>query len=136
MWLRTAFVFALCFVIVAGPYAIAYGQGTGLPDRILPERIVPKCGEKSICGLCDFVQLANNILTAIIYLSVFLAAVLFAYAGFQYMTAYGEPGKIKAAHEIFRNVGLGLVIVLAAWLIIDTLMRVLTGNETWSRICG
>lgn len=114
------------------PLAPAYAA-LGLPDRI-----VPQCGAFGVCGLCQLVTLANNVLTTGIYLSVFFAAVLFAYAGFVYLSAYGDSGKIGKAHEIFRDVAIGLVIILSAWLIVDTLMHTLTGTkfgQNWGAVC-
>lgn len=106
-----------------------------------PSKLVPSCksggqsGVKDICGLCDLVTLANNAINLGIFLAVFFAACLFAYAGWLYMTARGESGQIKQAHGIFADVAIGFVIILAAWLVVDTLMHILTGKSDWSQIC-
>ncbi|MFC1720809.1 hypothetical protein ACFL0K_00975 [Patescibacteria group bacterium] len=83
---------------------------------------------------CDFnmlVQLAQNIIEFIIMASPFVAAVAFAYAGWMYITAAGDTGQIKKAHGIFTSVFIGLVIILAAWLIVKAILVGL-GAEDWA----
>src|SRR3989344_4385019 len=91
------------------------------------------------CTFCDIAQLAQNVLNAGIYIAVFLSAVLFAWAGLKYITAGGEPGKASEAKKIFWNVGMGLVLILAAWLIVDLIMKMLVNQSAlfgpWNQIC-
>lgn len=68
----------------------------------------------------------NGLIKFLIYVSVPLATVAIAYAGVIYMTAAGEPGKISKAHEIFRLIVTGLVIMFAAWIIVHTIVAGLT----------
>jgi hypothetical protein len=105
--------------------------------------LVPICGTPSSpggqCELCHVIELANNLIDfIIIYVSWPVAAVLFAYAGFTYMTSAGNPGGMGTAKTIFTNVAIGFIIVLAAWLVIDAIMGSLVGQNTlgqpWSRI--
>ncbi|OGZ07793.1 MAG: hypothetical protein A3D65_05695 [Candidatus Lloydbacteria bacterium RIFCSPHIGHO2_02_FULL_50_13] len=70
--------------------------------------------------LIDQVQVVINFL--IFMIAAPLAAVMFVYAGFLYVTNAGNESKIKEAHEIFWNVFIGLVIALAAWLTINFIL--------------
>ncbi|MBI5456918.1 hypothetical protein HY969_04240 [Candidatus Kaiserbacteria bacterium] len=110
------------------PY-ISYAQ------TILPKKIVPCDGLN--CTVCSLAELAQNILNAGIVISVFLSAMLFAYAGWLYLTneAIGQQQKAK---DTFKNVVLGLVIILAAWVIVDTLMKMTLGGNylPWNNVCG
>ena len=91
--------------------------------------LVPCNGSsESPCNFNALVQLASNIIDFIIYMSVSVSAIMFAYAGFLYITAQGETGKISTAHSIFKNVGLGLVFVLGAWLIVKAVLTGLGGT--------
>ena len=91
------------------------------------------------CNVCSIAQLAQNLLNIGIYIAVFLSAILFAYAGWQYVTAGGESGKASEAKKIFWNVGIGLILALAAWLIVDIIMKILVSPSTplwpWNKIC-
>ncbi|MBU1046467.1 pilin [Patescibacteria group bacterium] len=85
--------------------------------KVFSAGIVPDCGNVYVCNFCDLVILVNNIINFIIYISVPVSAIMFTYAGFLYLS--GNPGKIKQAHGIFKNVGLGLILILGAWLIVN-----------------
>lgn len=108
----------------------------GIPP-IVPENC--RGSAATTCGICDIAQLVQNTLNAGIYISIFLAAILFAYAGWQYMTAGGDPGKAGSAKKIFWTVGVGLVLILGAWLIVDLIMKTLVNEQAifgpWNEIC-
>ncbi|MBI2045908.1 MAG: hypothetical protein HYT28_00575 [Parcubacteria group bacterium] len=79
-------------------------------------------GEKA-CELGDFFVLINNIINFLLFsIATPLAALSFAVAGWMYLTAGGDTGKIKSAHDIFKNVAIGFIIVLSAWLIVKVIL--------------
>lgn len=127
--IRTTALLAALAVFLAPTLTLAAG---------LPSQIVTCTGID--CGVCDLAQLAQNVLNTGIYIAVFLSAVLFAYAGAIMATAGGNTEKISSARGIFTNVAIGLVIILAGWLVVDTLMRTLVGSNSsfgpWNRICS
>ena len=102
--------------------------------------IVPSsCNGSGGCqSICDLAELAQNVLNDGIYFAVFMSAILFAWAGLRHMSAGGDMGQIKQANEVFSSVFIGLIIILAAWLIVDTLMRTIAGQPAglpWNAIC-
>lgn len=109
--------------------AVAFAQGAGLPRQIVP------CGGVD-CKVCDLATLAQNILNTGIFLFIFMAALIFSYAGFLYLTNEAI-GKQAQAKSIFGHVAGGLVVLLAAWLIVDTLMKTVLGGDfgPWNDIC-
>lgn len=120
-------LFFLTVLFLLFPYLLLAQQ------RGLPERIVPCSGVDCTCD--HLVQLAQNLINAGIYIAVFLSAVLFAYAGWQYMTKETIGGKTDAKNLI-QNTAIGLVIILAAWLVVDTLMaETLKTSVVWNDIC-
>jgi len=127
-WLVTA----TTLVIVFPALAVA---------QIIPHIVPEKCraSAATTCGICDIAQLVQNVINAGIYIAIFLSAVLFAYAGWQYITAGGQEGKATEAKKIFWNVGIGLVLVLGAWLIVDLIMKMLVNQSAlfgpWNEIC-
>ena len=100
--------------------------------------IVPQsCNGKGGChSICDLATLAQNVMNVGIFVAVFLSAILFAWAGWKYVTAQGNSGQAGAAKKLFFNVMIGFVIILVAWIFVDVLMRSLTGNSNWSSLCG
>ena len=116
---------ALFFVPLVMPTTLTQAQSQFIGDT-LPGGIVP-CGDptdtSSLCGLCDLVALAQESLNFAVYFTVFVATLLFVYAGFLYITAAGDSGQISTATKIFGKVVAGLVIVLVAWLVVDTILK-------------
>jgi len=74
------------------------------------------------CQACDLASLAQKIINFLLGLSIPLAAAMFAWAGVIYFTA-SATGSIEKAHKIFKSVGIGFLIVLCAWLGVQTVLK-------------
>lgn len=85
------------------------------------------------CGFNDFMALVNRVIHFILFDMVIpIAAIMFAYAGFLLVTAGGEAaGARTRAKSIFFNVVLGLIIAVAAFLIIRTILSILGYEGSW-----
>jgi len=131
-WVALALIMATASFLSVFIFSAGLAQAQGLPDRI-----VPNCSGAD-CNFCDLTTLVQNIINTSIFLAVLLAAGLFAWAGYLYLSnTVGDTGKVQKAHSMFQNVFIGLVIVLAAWLVVDTLMKTLTGGAfgPWNEVC-
>jgi hypothetical protein len=132
-----AFTF-VTFLLVAPALVIA--QGNFDPRAITQnsrEGLVPCDGVNCTCK--DLATLANRVLTFTIYVLIFLSAITFSYAGFQYLTAGGDSGKVSHASNMLKDVAKGMGVALIAWLVVDTLVKTLTKPaiyNVWSQICG
>ncbi len=87
--------------------------------------IVPDC-KGTECNGRDFLDMVGNLIKFLIGAVVSGSVLVFAWAGFMYMTAAGDTNKIQKAHGIFRKVIIGLLLALTAWLIVSTILKVLT----------
>lgn len=114
---------ALVFMVLP---ALAFAQAPSSPpsSTIIPcgfdgpdaDRTV---GPSEACNFNHLIILAQNVINFLIFkIAAPLAAIMFAYAGFLYVTNRGNEGQIKQAHDIFLYVFWGFVVCLAAWLII------------------
>lgn len=130
MKFRHLAVISIISIAVSTP-AISFAAG--LPTQIVPSDCNGTGGCQSICDVAD---LANNILNLVIFTAVFVAGVLFAWAGWKYVTAGGDTGKAAKAKQVFWNVTIGLVIILAAYLIVQTLMSSLSHIQGWNTLCN
>lgn len=130
MTLRYSFATVVAFLILTTPFLI-FAQG-GIPDRLVP------CDGPD-CTICHGAQLMQNIMSFLIGVGVFVATGMFAYAGgkFIYAGTVGDGNGLAIAKKLFVQVGWGLVLVLGAYLLVDTIMRVLTGAQfgPWNNIC-
>ncbi len=113
-----------------------------------PGTVVPHCGYFSgnsftECTFCDFMQLVRNVLNFILFLTMVSAGGLFAWAGWLFATVGGNSSNLAKAKSIFRSVLIGLVLVLGAYTIVNTLMKMLVADDfsfgsfttSWSVIC-
>lgn len=84
------------------------------------------------CTYDHIFELINTVINFILYiLAIPIAAIMFAYAGFLYLTSGGDTGKVSKATSIFGDVAMGLVFVAGAWLIIKTVLSVLGYDGSW-----
>ncbi len=96
--------------------------GSLIPDTTLAQGIGVPCDGPD-CNFCHFITLANNVIAWLIgVLAVVFGAMIFA-AGFGLVTSGGNPSKLEEAKKNMTNALIGIIIVLAAWLIVDTLLK-------------
>lgn len=89
------------------------------------------------CTTCDFVEMVNEIIQWIIGIMVALAVLLLAVAGVRLVTSGGDTGALEKAKSTFVNVVIGFILVLASWLIVDTILKLMTntgGLEVWGEV--
>lgn len=85
------------------------------------------------------ITVINNIISLLITLAiVFVAPIMIAYSGFLLVVNQANPGGINQAKTILTNTIVGIVIALAAWLIVDAIMAALYDQaavgQTWSSL--
>jgi hypothetical protein len=118
--------------------ACASGSGSNTDSGLV------KCGtvrdsENKItnpCTFSDIITLINTVINFIfLNLALPLAAIMFAYAGFELVTSGGETSKREKAKKIFINVAIGLVLAAGAFLIVQTVLSVVgyTDVATWNK---
>lgn len=80
------------------------------------------------CGYKDLIIMINNIIDWVVKISIPLAAVIFAYAGFLYMLTGIKDEKARA-RIIFKNVLIGFIFILSAWIIVTTITNNLLSSD-------
>lgn len=113
----------LIFVIV--PVFSVQAQAKQFPGDEGVTGLVP-CGDENEppCEVCHVTVLVQELIRFAVYIAVFVATLLIAYAGFKMITAQGDTSAVTRSKDILIKAVLGLVFVLSAWLIVDTLMKV------------
>jgi len=86
------------------------------------------------CRFCDLQVLAMNVLNFLVLISAVVAALLFLNAGILYIMSSANPGNIAKAHKIFGSALVGMIIIFAAWLIINQIMIILYHGSPLSSI--
>lgn len=80
-------------------------------------------------GFCDLMGTMNTVLHFIVALAALIAVGIIVYAGVRMVTAPGSSSEHEEGKKILWSAIKGLVLVLAAWLIIDTIIVVLKGSS-------
>lgn len=117
-------------LVCALPVGIFLFLLISIPSMALSAALVP-CGLSPGAGVnveqtkpCEFkhaIQIIQNIINFIIIIAAPIAAIMFAYAGWLYLSAMGDTGQISKAHNVFWTVLVGFVIILSAWLIVKAI---------------
>ena len=79
-------------------------------------------------GTCEAVDLANNVIKFLFGMASLFAVIVFVYAGFLMVSSRGDAGQVQKAKGMFTNVIIGFVIMLAAFLIVNTVLGILLGT--------
>lgn len=82
------------------------------------------------CNLCALLETVQKMITSAIEWVFIVAVGLIVYNGILMYFSQGKPEKFsKALHNIL-NVIIGIVIVLAAWIVINTLINTFAGAQS------
>jgi len=85
------------------------------------------------CEPCHLLILAKNIINWVIQYSVLAAAAFIFYGGFLLVLKADEK-TYSQGKEIIKTVSIGLFWVLGAWLVVNTIFTILTGDFPWQQI--
>ena len=81
------------------------------------------------CSACNVVHMVNGGITWLIGIRFVVFAVIMVVAGVGLVTSGGNQSALEAAKSKFTNAIIGLIIILSAWLMVDTIMRGLVGSD-------
>jgi hypothetical protein len=90
------------------------------------------------CNFCTFLQMTDNVIDFIFAIMVLAAILVIMMSGFKLVVSGGNVSAMEEAKGSITNVIVGFVIVCAAWLIVDTMMKALIDTESgfgmWNEI--
>lgn len=88
------------------------------------------------CNLCDAIIVAQNIIQMLFELAVPIAVAVIVWGAFLFITAGGSEERVGKGKKTMTAAVIGLVIALAAWIIVNTILHVLTGdiNFPWADV--
>lgn len=95
---------------------------------------IVRCNGTSIpCGFPELMSTLYRLLLVVISIGIAAIAIVMSYAGFTYLTAAGDSGKISKAHKMFTTAIWGFLIMISAYLIVELLFSVFGVNPNFSR---
>ncbi len=103
-----------------------------LPSFAAAAGLVP-CGAagQESCQLCHTVPLLSNVMQWILTMLAVVAGMMLVYAGFVAVTSAGQTNGLEFVKRTLANIALGVLIALAAWLIVDTFLRGLLNADSY-----
>ena len=89
-----------------------------------------QCDEQNpaSCTLCALFATVKAIYNFVTQLTIVLAVGYIMFGGYEMLVAGANPGLYAKGKSHIFQAFIGLAIVLAAWFIVDILMRALTGS--------
>ncbi len=107
------------------------------PDDTLPSAyceadagsILPKCTRCGDCELEDFVEMFVRLSTVMLGLLSAVALLMMVMSGFTIATSGGNPEKLESGKKAMQQTLIGAGLVLVAWLIINTLILIVSGQN-------
>ncbi len=115
---------ALAFVFTLAPMDISYAEAPGG---------FATCNGVD-CSFCNLIQMANIIIVWLFGILFIIFAIIMFSAGWGMITAGGNDVALDTAKKKFQNAIIGIIIIMAAWLLIDVFMKGLLTNgeiEGW-----
>ena len=98
--------------------------------EFLAQLVTCGVGTGKPCTICDIWVLTKNVVDFILgTLAVPIVIVALIIGGFMYLTSSGDPKKTEQAKKVVTSAIIGLVIALAAFLIVDTILVTLVKKE-------
>lgn len=108
------FLFSFLFCLLLIPF-IAQADSSWWP--------LVQCGggpPQPDCTLCDLLELAQRVLHFAIQMAFLIIVIFIVYGGFRWIFSVGKEENIREGQRIITNAIVGLIIILCAWLIVNT----------------
>jgi len=102
------------------------------PLSIKAAGLVP-CGgpDENPCTACDLLVLAQNVLQFALKMAFLIVIGFIVYGGFRWIFSLGKEENIKAGQQIILNAIIGLIIILTAWIIVNTIFWFIAQAGGW-----
>lgn len=91
--------------------------------------LVPESAQTCAAGWASAIIVLNNIIKFALSAGIIIAVLMIAYAGFLWVTNPINAENRTKARSVLMNAGIGLLIALGAWLIVNTLLGALSGGS-------
>ena len=118
-----------CFAIILF-ISIAMPVFAQTPPNTNP--LVPCDGIQTKCNFAQLMAMVDRIVDFIIDLILPIGAIVISYVGFLYLSSGGSPETRKKAKGIFVKVVIGIIFILAAWLIVNTIFWALGVDSSFT----
>lgn len=117
------FVATIVFLLLGSVATIVSAEDTGLVTCSGPD-----------CDFCTFISMVEKVGNFIVGLLIIVSVIMLAWTGIE-MAAAAAGGKTDA-HQILKgrmlNIVIGFLLIIAAWTIVDTVLKALVDPNEFS----
>ena len=99
----------------------------GLAQDNPPSDLYPCDGPD--CKFEDLLKLVSGVVGRLFTYALILSSIIFAYAGYLYLTSQNNPNQRGQANKIFQNVVIGLAIMMLAWVLVNLVLTTFVSSE-------
>ncbi|MEK7600861.1 MAG: hypothetical protein AAB463_02810 [Patescibacteria group bacterium] len=86
-------------------------------------------GEDAMCQTCHLVEAADTALRFVMFVAApLVATILFVIAGFIRVIGATNTKSISQSNTLFSNAIIGLVVIMLAWMVVNTFLKFVAGN--------
>lgn len=108
----------------SSPFANIFAGGGFIPTACTGES-----NTIQTCGINELITVAINVSRLILGLLGSVALVMFIYGGVMFLVSAGSSEQVKNGKTIILNAVIGIIIVLFAWIAVNTIVAALTGTD-------
>jgi hypothetical protein len=120
MNVRTVFISLFLVALFILP-TLAFGQERG--------GFVPCGWEGNPCQACHLAEMGQKVVSWLIKAIILVITLIFMWAGMKMVMSRGDMGAVSEARSMMTNSAIGFVILLSAWLVIDTVLKISIDTE-------
>lgn len=77
------------------------------------------------CEFNDLLRLVKGVTGKLFTYGMIFSSIIFAYAGFLYLTSQDNPGNRSRANGIMKNVAIGIALMVCAWAMVSLFLTAL-----------
>jgi hypothetical protein len=130
IFITSLVIFIFCVFLLP---TLSFAQTATDPGPMPQKRLVTCDGSvEDPCNLTKFVDMINRIIDWIISIAGVIFTISLIYGGFLYLTAGENPGNKETAKKVITSTFYGFLIILFSWLIVYTILTILTGDKNGS----
>jgi len=81
------------------------------------------------CTFCSLMAMINGIIAWLVGIAMVIATISLAIAGFKLVYSQGNATAVTDTKGIIFNIIIGIILIISAWFMIDTLMKLAAGDK-------
>lgn len=93
-----------------------------------------KIVDANTCTICDGAIVTVNVIEFLLVIAIVIAVLMVLYGAVRLMIAGGSQTQVSEGKDIITKALIGLLIVSSAWIIVNTIFKVLTTKTDWNTL--